>query len=130
MNMQEMQSVFDVFSRKMVVAGHPSAKIIGQIVDIEIIEDSEPPVWDIWICPAKLFRDGVLTASLTERKLNNLLKTLPSHINIHKLNGEAWFQTTDVHWLKTWLYENRQSLGLHKRRPAPVAGFGKREEKS
>lgn len=58
---------------------------------------------------------GDMTAHLGERKLNYLYTTLSDVINVHKQDGEGWFQATDIEWLKSWLLKNRTSLGIFKR---------------
>ena len=62
-----------------VIDGEP--RIIGKFVQISLIDDEI----DIWFVRPNFEPIG-------ERKLSNLIKTIPHKLPVHRLNGEAWCQ--------------------------------------
>jgi len=115
MNLTEYRSIFSEFSKTQVREVDSEINLTGQNVLVANIDG----IWDVWVCSAKKFVNGDRAATLGTRKQNNIAQTLPESTKVNRLDGEFWFQTSNLPWLKKWLFENRKALGLHKRRPAP-----------
>jgi hypothetical protein len=111
MNKSEYIELFDKFAKTSIKIGTDCPYLYGHNVDVTLIDST----WDVIIQNNKEYTKGNLTAYLGTGKLNNIYATLPENIRIHKLDGEGWFQTTDIGWLKSWLLDNRKALGIAKR---------------
>jgi hypothetical protein len=112
MTKQELTEIFDMFAKTSIKEMDGRYVLYGHNVTVDIIGT----IWDVWLCNAKGFLHGDMTAYLGTGKLNNICSTLPSSIKVTEYDGERSFETNDIHWLKTWLYENRKALGIAKRK--------------
>lgn len=121
MTKQELTEIFDKFAKASIRIDEDEYNLYGHSVLVTKIYN----IWDVWVCNAKSFRSGSRDGVLGTKKLNIILATLPPEIKPNIVNGEAWFQTHDLEWLKGWLLENRISLGIAKRRPPAKHGFNK-----
>ncbi len=119
MTKSELEQIFNNFTRTSVKTDHDGVYLAGKWVHISPIEDT----WDVYLRHVKNAEAGNLVDGMTPNKLSYIYKQIPEGVDVHKLDGEAWFHTQDLNWLKAWLWDNRKILGLHKRRPAPVNGF-------
>ena len=112
MKKREYQQEFDMFSRTSIKDGDYGNYLYGHNVAVENMGD----IWDVYLHNAKAFLQGARTERLGTGKINNICRTLPKSVKVTRLDGEAYFQTNDIHWLKSWLSENRKALGIAKRR--------------
>ena len=115
----ELQTTFDKFAKTAIKKGDDGFYLYGHCIDVTLIDD----VWDVYIRNMKKAVTGDLTTPLSTRKVTNVLATLPESIDAHKLTGEAYFKTTDLVWLKSWLWENRKLLGLRLAGHKPAKAF-------
>jgi hypothetical protein len=119
MDKQDYYEAFPQFAKAAVKLLGEEINLTGKCVLVTKIDH----IYDIYLCDAKARLEGDFAALLSVRKIGYLLDTLPKGTYIHKLTGEAWFQTHNLEWLNQWLWENRRSLGLHQRKPAPANAF-------
>jgi hypothetical protein len=112
MDKKEYTEIFDIFAKTSIKMGDYGFYLYGHNVCVEFMSD----VWDVYICNQKEFRKGDYQALLSGKLLNLVRDSLPSGIKYNRLDGEAYFQTKDIHWLKGWLFENRKRLGIAKRK--------------
>ena len=122
MKKTELQAIFDKFAKTSIKNGDDGYFLYGNSVNVQAIDD----IWDVYLCNMKEYLHGSRAGRLGTGKLNNIYATLPEDINIHKLDGEGYFQTSDIEWLKEWLDTNRKKLGIKKRKQATVSAFGVR----
>ena len=115
----ELRVIFDQFAKTAIKKGDDGFYLYGHSIDVTLIGIS----WDVYIRNMKKVIAGDLVTPLGTRKLNNILATIPESILTHKLSGEAYFKTTDLQWLKSWLWDNRKLLGLRMRGHKPANAF-------
>ena len=115
----KLQAIFDQFAKSAIKKGDDGYYLYGHCIDVTLIDE----VWDVYIRNMKKVVTGDLATPLSTRKLNNILATLPESILTHKLSGESYFRTTDLEWLKSWLWDNRKLLGLRIRGHKPANSF-------
>ena len=120
MNKAELHMIFDKFARTAIKSNDDGYYLHGNNVGVQLIGD----IWDVYISNQKEYVKGNRTAYLGTGKINNICATLPENINVRKLDGEAYFQTSDLTWLKGWLDTNRTALGIKKRKSPPPVQFG------
>jgi len=114
-----LRKTFDKFSRTSVKKINGDYSLVGKYVDCQYIGTS----WDVFIHDTEQVLEGRFDLPLSARKITNILATLPESIDAHKLTGEAYFKTTDIDWLKSWLWDNRKLLGLRMRGHKPANSF-------
>lgn len=114
-----LRTVFGSFSKTSVNKINVDYSLVGKYVDCQFIGDT----WGIYIHDTKSVLEDRFDVALSARKLTNILATLPESILAHKLSGEAYFKTTDIDWLMSWLLNNRKSLGLRLRGHKPANTF-------
>lgn len=114
-----LRETFDQFSKTSVKKINGDWSLVGKYVDCQFIGTS----WDIFIHDTKPVLEGRFDVPLSARKVTNILATLPESILTHKLTGEAYFKTTDLDWLKSWLWDNRKLLGLRLAGHKPANSF-------
>lgn len=119
MNKKDYHKIFPKFAKASVKLVDGEINLTGKCALICRIGE----IFDVYVCNAKKRLEGDFEALLSARKVTNIIDTLPKSIDIHKLDGEMWFQTPDVDWLNRWLWENRKSLGLRQRGNIPAHAF-------
>jgi hypothetical protein len=119
MNSEDFYQSFPKFSKSSVKLVDGELQLAGKNVLIAKIGN----IFDVYVCDAKARIEGDFQALLTAMKVTYICKTLPKTMEIHKLDGEMWYQTDDLAWLNGWLWDNRKSLGLRKRGAVPVCAF-------
>lgn len=119
MNKTEMREIFSQFQKKAVDELNGDIALIGKYCSVEWVGDT----WDVYLHDAKSARNGDFTASLSQTRVNRILEKLPEGVQGKYLNGEGWFQTTNLDWLKDFMFEHRKLLGLPKRPPPPAKPF-------
>ena len=115
----EMRIIFSEFSKTSIKKINGDYSLVGKYMDCQFIETS----WDVFIHDTKSVLEERFPEPLGARKLNNILATLPESIVAHKLSGEAYFKTTNLDWLKSWLWDNRKLLGLRSAGHKPANSF-------
>ena len=115
----KLKIIFDLFSKTSIKKINGNYSLVGKYMDCQFIETS----WDVFIHDTEPALQGPFDAPLSARKITNILTTLPESIDAHKLTGEAYFKTTDIDWLKSWLWDNRRLLGLRCAGHKPVNAF-------
>jgi len=120
-SVSEMRVIFSEFSKTSIKKINGDYSLVGKFVDCQFIGNS----WDIFIHDTKPVLEGRFDVPLSARKLTNILATLPESIDTHKLSGEAYFKTTDLDWLKSWLWDNKKLLGLRIRGQKPANAFSR-----
>ena len=118
----ELRSIFNKFAKTAIKKDDDGYYLYGNSVNVTFFDD----IWDVYLCNMKEYAQGNRTAYLGTGKINNICATLPENIKVHRLDGEAYFQTSDLTWLKSWLDTNRQALGIKKRKNPPPVHFGVR----
>ena len=118
----ELRSIFNKFAKTAIKKNDDGYYLYGNNVNVQAIGD----IWDVYLCNMKEYAQDNRTANLGTGKLNNIYATLPENIKVRKLDGEGYFQTSDLTWLKGWLEGNRQALGIKKRKSPPPVHFGVR----
>ena len=114
-----LRDIFNEFSKTSIKKINGDYSLVGKYVDCKLIGTS----WDVFIHDTKPVLEGRYDVPLSARKVTNILSTLPESIDAHKLTGEAYFKTTDLVWLKSWLWENRKLLGLRLAGHKPAKAF-------
>ena len=120
----EIKRIFDQFAKTAIKKGDDGYYLYGHCIDVTLIDE----VWDVYIRNMKKVVTGDLATPLSTRKLNNILATLPESILTHKLSGESYFRTTDIDWLKSWLWDNRKLHGLRMRGHKPANAFSSNKQ--
>lgn len=115
----EMRVIFSEFSKTSIKKINGDYSLVGKYVDCQFIESS----WDVFIHDTKSVLEDRFPEPLSTRKVSNILSTLPDSILAHKLSGEAYFKTTNIDGLKSWLWNNRKLLGLRSAGHKPANAF-------
>lgn len=114
MTKAELCELFPAFSpkrsiRKLNDGEETGYEVVGKWVRVEKVGDG----WDVFLCNVRDMAKGIST-----KRLNLLVAKVPMGIQVHVLDGEAWWSTTSVNMVRAWLEANRVALGVAKRRPA------------
>ncbi len=115
---RELREIFDSFAKTAVITLDLERMLVGHYIRVAWCGDA----WDVWICNHRGMKTDQ-SAILGTGKLNNIINTLPDTIEVDLADGEAWFNTTDLIWLKSWLKTNRVALGIKKRQSPPKGGY-------
>ena len=115
---RELREIFDSFAKTAVITLDLERMLVGHYIRVAWCGDA----WDVWICNHKRMKIDQ-SAILGTGKRNNIINTLPDTIEVDLADGEAWFNTTDLTWLKSWLENNRVALGIKKRQSPPKEGY-------
>ena len=127
MTKNELRTIFDKFQKKAVIELNGDNALVGKHCSVEWVENT----WDVYLHNVVEHRKGDFTAPLSQVRVNKILNKLPEGVPSKNMDGEGWFQTTNLPWLKDFLYENRKTLGLPKRPPPPKVSIQDRmREKS
>lgn len=117
MNKQHFEITFPNFAKSSFRKIDGEYELTGLYVRVVPLEEvGLPDEWDVWICNARR-TCGVESMSygLGTRKRNNLVALAPPGVKVAELDGEAYFQTTDLALVRGWLEKNRVRLGIKKR---------------
>ncbi len=111
MTKSELEQIFDQFAKTAIKEDDDGWYLFGMNASVSWVDNT----WDVNICNQAAYSLGRYTARLGTGKINNICATLPESITVTRLDGESYFQTTDLEWLKSWLFENRLALRIKKR---------------
>ena len=115
MNKEEMRNTFDKFQKVAVKDFNGDIALVGKYCSVEWVENT----WDVYLHDTVNALKGDFTGTISQTRVNRVLNKLPEWVYSKNLDGEGWFQTTNLDWLKDFLFENRKLLGLLSRRPPP-----------
>lgn len=117
MNKQQFEVTFPNFSRSTFRRIDDHFELTGLYVRVvPLEEDGLPDERDVWICNARRgCRADSMTKGLGTGKRNNLVALATAGVEVVTLDGEAYFQTTDLALVRGWLEKNRVRLGIKKR---------------
>jgi len=114
-NKSEYIALFDKFAKTAIKKDTDGFYLYGHCVNVQQFDNG---TWDVGLCNQKEYVTGNLQAYLGTGKLNNLIATIPDTFTVHRMDGEAFFQSEDIDAIKAWLLDNRLSLGIKKRKDA------------
>jgi len=111
MTKTELIEIFDQFAKSAIKEDTDGYYLYGSNVHVAPLGAG----WDVCLCNQKAYAQDDMTAFLGTGKLNNLCNTLPDNVTPNRLDGEAWFHSGNLKWLKSWLLDNRKALAIKKR---------------
>lgn len=103
-----MEVIFNWAATSAIKRDGKNKELVGINVSVVKLKDN---IWDVYIHNTKN-----TTEEITPLKLKKIYNTLPNEIKLYELTGEGYFQTEDVNWLNEWLQNNRELLGIKKRK--------------
>ena len=123
---RELREIFDGFAKTAVTTIDNERMLVGHHVRVAWCEDRfgkwSEDCFDVWICNHRGMKTDQ-SVILGTGKRNNIISTLPDTIDVTIVDGEAWFSTTDLPWLKSGRETNLVALGIKKRQSPPKGGY-------
>jgi hypothetical protein len=112
MTKAELKVIFPNFSPKRAFKRFGEGEevpyeVTGRWVRVARLDDDP---WDVMLCNVADMATG-----MGMKRLNCLIALVPDCVRVHRLNGEAYWQSDDTALVRGWLEAHRVALGIAKR---------------